>query len=314
MIYIIGHTKPDLDSAVSVVSAKYLFDKVDCFERKNAQAVLASEPNHETKTIFAKFNYHLPKVLTKDQINPEDTFVLVDHNEVDQRLEGITDGQITDIFDHHKVSLNLSMPIFITIKPWGSTNTTIYWLMEKYNLKPDKNLASLMISAILSDTVGLKGPTTTDVDKSYLKKLNKIAQIKNIDALILEIFKAKSDISGLSDKQILTKDYKLYDFSNKKVLINQVETVEQEKLVKKADELLSKISKIKEEMKLDRAFFLITDVLKVNSKCFVNPEDENVLTMAFTKAKKLKTGVYDIGPVMSRKKEVAPAIEKAMKE
>lgn len=315
MIYIIGHTKPDLDSAVAPISLKFLFDKVDCFERKNAIAVLASEANHEIKTLFTKFTTTpVPAVLTKNQIKPEDTFVLVDHNEVNQRLAGIENDKITDIFDHHKVSLNLSTPIFITIHPWGSTNTLIYWLMKKYNVRPDKNLASLMISAILSDTIGLKGPTTTDVDRGYLKELNKIAQIKDINALTLAIFKAKSDINNLSAKQILTKDYKLYDFAGKKVFISQLETFEQKKLVNKSEELIRELTQLKKEMKLDNAICILSDVLNFNSKAIAAPEDEEVLIKAFVKLKKVKTGVYDIGPLMSRKKEIAPAIEKAMKE
>lgn len=312
MIYIIGHAKPDLDSAVAAVSLKYLFDNVNCYERKKAKAVLADPPNYETQTIFAKFNTPVPEVLIEKQIKLEDRFVLVDHNEISQRLAGISDDQITDIFDHHKVSLNLTTPIFITIKPWGSTNTLIWWLMKISNLKPTKNLASLMISAILSDTVALKSSVTTSTDKKALKQLNEIAQIKDIDALIREIFKAKSNITGLNNKQILARDYKLYDFTGKKILISQLETIEQEKLISQSKGLIKELEQLKKKMKLDRAFLIITDVLKINSKCFVAPEDEQILTKAFSGAKKLKNGVYDLGPVMSRKKEIVPAIEKAV--
>lgn len=312
MIYIIGHLKPDLDSAVSAVALKYLFDQADCFQRKNAVPVLASEANHETKTIFAKFNIPLPQILTKDQIKTEDTFVLVDHNEDSQRLEGIKTEQITDIFDHHKINLNLNKPIFITVKPWGSTTTIIWWLMDIVNVKPNKNLASLMLSAILSDTQGFKSSTTTEKDRVVVAELNKIAQIKNIDQLIREIFKAKSDISGLSNKQIITKDYKLYNFAGKKAFINQIETVEQEKIVNQSEDLIKELEKLKKEMKLDYAICIITDVLKVNSKALIAVGDEELLTKAFPKLKKIKNGVYDIGPLLSRKKEIAPKIEKAI--
>ncbi len=310
MIYIIGHTKPDLDSAVAAVSLKYLFDKADCFKCPNAQAVLAGEANFETKTIFAKFGIQLPKVLTK--ITGDDAFILVDHNETTQRLAGIADEQIKDIFDHHKVSVSFSTPIYITTKPWGSTNTIIWWLMEITSVKPDKNLAALMMAAILSDTVGLKSPTTTAKDKEVLEKLNKIAQA-NIDDLTLEIFKAKASITGLSNKQILTKDYKIYEFNGKKVLINQVETVEQDKLVSQAQALIADLSRLKKEMNLAKAVCVFTDILKVNSKALVTPEDEELVAASFPKSHKLKTGVYDLGSLMSRKKEFVPPIEKYMK-
>lgn len=308
--YIIGHFKPDLDSVVSTISLQHLFYNANCFQRKEAKPVLAGEANHETKAIFNKFRTQIPKVLKNDQIDLKDLFVLVDHNEPSQRLPGIKNKQITDIFDHHKVVVNFSMPIFITTKPWGSTNTIIYWLMKMYNIKPDKNLASLMISAILSDTVGLKSPTTTETDKLFLEELNKIAQIEDINALTLEIFKAKSKIGNLTPEQIVKNDYKIYNFSGKKVFINQVETVEQEKVLAKKPELLKAMETVKQAEKVDYIFVVISDVLKINSKMLYLTNGKVVSEKAFKS--RGEENVLDIGPKLSRKKEIAPRIEKAL--
>jgi len=312
MIYIIGHTNPDLDSAVAAISLKYLFDNISCYQIKNSQPLLASQANYETKFIFDKFNFPLPQVLNKNKIKKTDKFILVDHNEISQRGEGISDDQISNIFDHHKVSLNLNKPIYITIKPWGSTATLIWWLIENSKLKPNKQIANLMISAILSDTVGLKSSTTTIKDKEALKSLNKIAKIKSINKLTLEIFKAKSYLGNLIDKQIVKKDYKIYNFNGKKVLINQVETVEQNKLIEKSEKLIKEMNSLKKSLKLDFVFCLITDVLKINSKCFTLGKGDSLLQKSFPSFKKIKKGVYDLGPIMSRKKEVAPAIEQSI--
>lgn len=310
MIYIIGHLKPDLDSAVSAVSLKYLFDQAASFERPNAQAVLASEANFETQTIFSKYGFAIPLVLNKENIKPDDTFVLVDHNETSQRLEGITNDQIIEIIDHHKISLSLSSPIYILIYPWGSTNSLIWWMMKRDDIKPDKNLASLMIAAILSDTVGFKSPTTTRVDKLFVDQLNQIAHIENLNDLTYEILKAKSNLSGLTPKQILTKDYKIYEFNKRKILINQVETADQESLLKNSDTLIKEMANLKKEMQLSWLVSVITDIFKINSKALVLSEDERWLIKAFPQAKKIKTGVYNLGPLMSRKKEIVPPIEK----
>ena len=312
MLYLIGHTKPDLDSTVAVMALKYLFDQAECFNYKKSVPVLAGPANFETQTILKKFNTPLPQVLKTPEIKTGDRFVLADHNEAFQRLTGIKDEQIVDIYDHHKVNLNLSQPIFINIKAWGATSTIASWFMEISGVKPNKDLASLMISAILSDTQGFKSSTTTQVDRDQIKKLNQIAQIKDLDALTLEIFKAKSNLKGLSSKQILTKDYKLYDFSGKKVLINQLETVEQEKLLGQSVQLIKELEKVIREMNLDHAICVITDVLRVNSKAFVLPVDENLFIQAFPRAKKIKSSVWDLGALMSRKKEIAPAIEKVI--
>ena len=311
MNYIIDHIKPDLDSAVAAVSYKYLADEY-LYKGEQTNAVLASEPNHETQTIFKKFNIPRPQVLDKNQVKTEDKFILVDHNEASQRHEAIKNEQIIEIIDHHKINLNLSYPIYATIYPWGSTNTVIWWMMRRYDIKPTKELASLMSAAILSDTVGFKAATTTEIDKSMFKKLNAVAQIKNIDNLIIEVLKAKSYIANLNTKQILTKDYKIYDFSGKKVMIAQLETVEQEKLINKSLEFIPQIQTLKKQMKLDYCFFVLNDVFKINSKIIVSPAEEKILSNAFKKAKKLKNGVYDLGPIMSRKKEIAPPIEKAL--
>jgi len=313
MLYIIGHKKPDLDAAASAVALEYVFNNADCFGHKKSRAVLADPANFETRSIFKKFNIDLPKVLAEDNIKSNDRFVLVDHNEAAQRLEGISDEQIIEIYDHHKINLNLATPIYINTKPWGSTATIIFWFMSIAGVKPTKNLAGLMISAILSDTQGFKSSTTCQKDKDTVKELNKIAKIDHIDKLIFEIFKYKSSLKGLSNKQILTKDYKIYDFSGKKVFINQIETVTGDDLIDKSGQLVKDLKEIKKEMSLDIGFCLITDILKVNSKVLASKKDLEILKTAFPNLKEIKNGVFDIGAIMSRKKEVAPAIERAIK-
>ncbi|HUV47309.1 MAG TPA: DHHA2 domain-containing protein [Candidatus Bathyarchaeia archaeon] len=312
MLYIIGHTNPDLDTSVAALSLKYLFDKASCFERPNSRAVLAGKANFETETIFKKFKTPLLPVLNFRKIRPQDTFALVDHNEESQRLQGIKDEQITDIFDHHKAKLDLATPIFVNIKAWGSTTTVISWFMDTVNVKPPKKLASLMISAILSDTQGFKSNTTTEKDRLTVKSLNKIAQIKNLDKLTFEIFEAKSSLKGLNDRQILTKDYKLYDFKAKKVLLNQIETVRQDQVIKISSRLITELACLKREMNLNYAACIITDILKNNSKVLITKNEEPILKKAFARLRKVKTGIYDIGPLLSRKKDIAPKIERAI--
>ncbi len=312
MKYIIGHKKPDVDSVVSALSLKYLFDNKPCFSKEESRAVLADPANRETEFVFDKFNTKIPKVLNSDEVENNDNFVLVDHNEESQRLNGVEDNQITDIFDHHKLSLNLNKTISVTTKPWGSTTTIVWYLMQLHNVDPDKNLAGLMICAILSDTVGLKSATTTEKDKKAVEKLNKIVQIDDLKDLTFNIFKAKSSIKGLSNEELVKKDYKVYDFAGQKVFINQIETVEQDKVLKKSEELIKTIYSVKKEMNLDKAYVLVTDILKVNSKIIALENDQQVIESAFPKAEKLAAGIFDIGPKMSRKKEVAPVIEKVL--
>lgn len=312
MIYIIGHLNPDLDSAVSVIALKYLFDRAKCFGYKNSRPVLAGPANFESITIFKKFKVDLPQTLPAGRIKKNDLFILADHNEENQRLTGIKAEQIIDIYDHHKANLNFSKPIYINIKPWGSTNTIIAWLMKGNGIKPDKKLAALMISAILSDTQGFRSSTTTNNDRNLCDELNMVGNIKNLEKLTKEIFLAKSNIKGMTNKQILTKDGKIFDFKGKKIYINQLETIDQEKILTNSLQLIEALKKIKKEYHADYAYCVITDVLAINSKMFCLPEDEKILKLSFPTARQIKKGVFDLGPLLSRKKDIAPCFEKIL--
>ena len=307
--YIIGHQKPDLDSVVAAISfAEY------CKLKKMIDVIPAiiEDANDETKFVFNKFNSPLPQKISITDIKPEDKVVLVDHNEESQRLTGLDQNQITAIYDHHKVNLSLNSPIEIVILPLGSSNTVAWHLFKDINFQIPASIAKLMLSAILSDTVGLKSSTTTNIDKEAVIDLTTLAGIEDIDSLTLEIFKAKSNISALTDEQVVLNDYKIFDFG-KKVLIGQVETVEQEMLiVSRKKGLLAALQSIKERETVDYLILAITDILKVNTKLLISGVGETELIQkAFGGT--IQDNILDIGPKMSRKKDIAPAIESALK-
>jgi len=322
--YIIGHKKPDTDAVVAAVALEYLYRNKSCFNCNNPQAVISDPLNPETTFLFKKFELEHPKLLTSADINKEDRVVLVDHNEASQRLDNLEENQIIEIIDHHKVNLNLNQPIFMTFKPWGSSCTIVYFIMKTNNVKPDKKLAALMLAAILSDTVGFKSATTTAKDKEIGTELAQIAEIADLEAFTLEIFKAKSDISSLNNEKIVKNDYKIFEFNTTteepnssdlitKTMIDQLETVEQEMVLstKKAG-LLEAMLAVKNELNVDLLFVAITDILKINTKLLILSEKEGkVAQKAFGGT--IVDNVLDIGPKMSRKKEIAPAIENALK-
>jgi manganese-dependent inorganic pyrophosphatase len=225
-------------------------------------------------------------------------------------MPAISEDQIVEIIDHHKINLNLNNPIFLTCKAWGSSCTIIYYLMKQHQVVPDQKLAALMLCAILSDTVGYKSSTTTQKDKDMGTELAQLAGVNDVAALTLEIFKAKSNISALSDEQIVKNDYKVFDFA-KKTFIDQLETVEQEYVVtSKKTGLLEAMQQVKAQEGVDLLFVAITDILNVNTKLLILSDAEaHVAEKAF--GGKTQDNILDIGPKMSRKKDIAPAIEKA---
>jgi manganese-dependent inorganic pyrophosphatase len=311
--YIIGHLKPDTDSVVAAMALEYLYQKAECFGYENPQAVLADPLNPETTYLFDKFQITPPKLITANEITPEDKVVLVDHNEASQRLSGLDEDRVVDIIDHHKVNLNLNSPLYLTFKPWGSSATIVYHLMKQNQVTPDKNLAALMLAAVLSDTVGYKSATTTAKDKEVGAELAKIAEIADVDGFAFEIFKAKSDISSLSDEEIVQNDYKIFDFE-KKTFISQLETVEQSTLIAdKKERLLAAMSNVKAQLGVELLFVAVTDVLGVNTKLLLAGEAE-VIAAERAFGGTAVDYVLDIGPKMSRKKEIAPAIEEVLEQ
>lgn len=308
--YIIGHKKPDLDATVSAIAvAEFRKARGDV----NPTPVIADPINPETEFVFAKFGLAAPELITAADIQPEDRIVLVDHNEVDQRLDNLPQDQITAIIDHHKFNVNFNHAIKITAMPIGSTNTIVYLKFAQYGFTIEPTLAKLMLCAVLSDTVGLKSGTTTDKDRQAVEDLAKIAGLTDIDGLTLEIFKAKSNLSSLTPEQIVKNDYKIYEFA-KKTFIGQIETVEQaEVLANRKAELLSAMEAVKKAEGLDLIFLAVSDILKVNTKLLLGGDEETaVAEKAF--GGKAVANVLDIGSKLSRKKDFAPPIEAVLKK
>ncbi|MCA9368901.1 MAG: manganese-dependent inorganic pyrophosphatase [Pseudomonadales bacterium] len=310
--YIIGHQKPDTDAVVAAMALAELHENTPTQpDHANSVPVIADPLNPETTFLFEKFGVTAPRQITAADITAEDKVILVDHNEESQRMTGINPDQIVNIVDHHKANINFNAPICLVFRPWGSTSTIMYHMMKTKNVTPSKTIAALMLAAILSDTVGFKSATTTPKDKEYGEELAKIAEISDVEAFTLEIFKAKSDVSALSDEEIVKNDFKVFEFG-KKTMIDQLETVEQDMiLTEKKASLLAAMQSVKAELGVELLFVAITDILKVNTKLLILGNAEaQVAQDAFGGT--VTDNILDIGPKMSRKKEIAPAIEKAL--
>lgn len=309
--YVIGHLKPDTDSVVAAMALADLYQNID-HGYQNVAAAITENINPETSFLMNKFGLQAPRVITAAELANDDQVILVDHNEESQRLIALNPNQIVEIVDHHKANLNFEEPINLTFKVWGSSNTIVAFMMKQATYSPSQKLAALMLAAILSDTVGFKSPTCTDQDREMAQWLAELAQITDLENFTLEIFKAKSDVSKLSAEEIVKNDYKIFDFAGKKVMIDQLETVEQDKVVaERKDELLKAMAQVKTELQADLIFVAITDILKVNTKLLIlNQDAAAVAVKAF--GGEVKEQVLDIGSKLSRKKEIAPPIERAL--
>src|SRR3990167_8864788 len=303
-IFVIGHKSPDLDCISSAIEYTEFLKKIGRYQDAEFVPARAGEPNNETVHIFKKFNVEMPVLIDTQQIDPEDRFILVDHNEEAQRSEKVDAEKIIEIVDHHKLNLSFTSPLRIDIRPLGSTSSIIYELFEVLRLIPSDHVSHLILASILSDTVGLKSSTTTGLDVTFVKNLSKKHDV-DVEKLTFDIFSAKSDISGLSAKQVV-------NISGKKVFIGQVETVEPGVVIKDKTNLIKALEEAKVEQGTSQAYLFITDILKVNSYAiFATKEEQEIIEKAFTTIG--KDWVADIGPKISRKKDIAPEIERVLK-
>lgn len=309
---IIGHKSPDLDAIASAVQYAEFLEKSGKYKNMDVVPARAGEPNAETKYIFERFGITLPENLDNIEVTDEDNFILVDHNEETQRHEKVNSSKITELVDHHKINVNFSSPLRVDVRPVGSTSTIIYELFESAGIEASKGILGLMLSGILSDTVGLKSSTTTGLDSDVAHKIaEKLGE--DLDKLTFEIFRAKSDLTGLSALEIATKDFKVFDFGGTPVFINQVETVEPEKVLEMKEGLVTALNEAKSKEGASQGYLVITDILKINSQViYTNDTEKEIVEKAFTT--KGEDYVADIGPKMSRKKDIAPAIEKVLKD
>src|SRR3989339_806523 len=265
-VYIIGHTSPDTDSVVAAISYAEFKNKI---ENTNIYIpVVAGEINKATEFIFNKFNIEKPEILnTLENKN----VILVDHNEAAQSLTGIESAKIIEILDHHKLDFKYSEPIYVNIKPWGSSATIVAELFLSNNLNISKSTAGLILSAILDDTVITKSPTCTKTDKDMIKS-----------------------------------DFKDFDFMAGKFGVGQVETVDLNEFSNRLDSLLIEMEKIKKENNYHSVLLFVTDIIKGGSKILVASREAEKIAEAFNI--KLKDNKAYINGLMSRKKQVVPVL------
>ena len=304
-IYVIGHKNPDTDSICAAIAYANLEKKLG--NKAEIIPARSGNINDETKFILNKFGFEAPYFM-KDATDKK--VILVDHTEPKQRPENMDKGEIVKVIDHHNISFQQATPIYFHVEPIGSTSTIIAKLYLEKNINIPKNIAGLLLSAILSDTVIFKSPITTEKDKEIAEKLRPIAEIDNLETFGIEIFKAKSNWSKKTIHEIITTDYKEYELGGKNIGITQVETVDTTDLEKRKDEFLEDMNKIKKDRNLDTIIVLLTDIIKEGCLMFITGNSVALIEKTF--GKDIKDNEVYLPGVLSRKKQIVPLLEKAL--
>ncbi len=298
--FIFGHKNPDTDSITSsLVMAN--------FERKmgNSEAVACrlGNINKETEYVLNYLGIEAPELI--ENVEDGANVILVDHNSPKESIDNLENVNILKVVDHHKIALETSYPLFYRAEPVGCTETVMYKLYKENGVEIDKTIATLMVSAIISDTLLLKSPTTTEEDKKAVAALAEIAEI-NPEEYGLEMLKAGTDLSSFSIDEILHLDAKKIDFKAVKALVNQVNTASIPEVMKMKVDLEARMNEIIAEENLDLFMLLITDIVNSNSQVIALGKDASLVEKAY--GVKLEDNTALLEGVVSRKKQVVPVM------
>ena len=302
-ILVFGHKNPDTDSICSSMVKEILNKKNG---KNNTKAVRLGNINKETQYVLDYLKIEAPELIEKVEENQK--VILVDHNEFGQSVNEIEKAKIIEVIDHHKVAnFETSEPLYYTARPFGCTATILFQDFMEKGLSIDKQEAVLMASAIISDTLLLKSPTTTKYDEEALEKLGKIAGI-NIEEYGLEMLKAGTNIEDYTAKELINIDAKSLNKNDTKFVIAQVNTVDIPSVLKKQEQIEEAINNEIKQSNLDLFVFAITDILNSNSEIIVLGNKSNIVEKAFDIT--LEDNRAFLNGVVSRKKQLIPNIDK----
>jgi manganese-dependent inorganic pyrophosphatase len=240
-----------------------------------------------------------------DLLNPKPRRVLlVDHAETGQSVKGVEKAQVVEILDHHHIGdIETNTPIPAVFDPVGSTSTLIVERFKASGLRPERSTATMLLAAVLSDTVILNSPTTTERDREVVKYLEEMLDV-DAEAFGMEMFEASSDVSDVSAEEIVNRDAKEYGTTSGKMSVSQVETVGTG-LLERKDELLDALEDLRERNDYIFSALMVTDIIAGGTELLCAGDCAPVERVF---DERTEDGVIDLPGVMSRKKQVAPKL------
>lgn len=238
--------------------------------------------------------------------------ILVDHNERGQSIPGIEEADILEIVDHHRVAdIQTVGPLMFRGEPLGSTATIVTKMFDELDVEMPSHIAGLLLGAVVSDTLLFKSPTCTPVDTKIAKKLAKIAGV-DIQEFAMEMFKSGTSLVGKTVDEIFNQDFKKFSFDNLQVGVAQVNSMDIEGFLPYKKDMLDYMNKFAEDNNLEFTLLLLTDIINANSEIFVGGPRPELVEKAFNVQLTECQGTL-VG-VISRKKQVVPAITAVMSE
>ena len=239
--------------------------------------------------------------------------ILVDHNEITQAVDNVQDSEILEIIDHHRIgSLETMAPVYFRNQPVGCTGTIIYQIFREQGVAIPPEIAGLLCSAIISDTLVFRSPTCTAMDVSAARALEKIAGIE-CETYAQKMFAAGSDLKSKTPEEILYQDFKRFEFGDLNIGIGQITSMNEEELENIRNRLLPYIREVYEREDMDMIFFMLTDIIHESTELICCGKDSDELVdEAFHQ--KTENGYARLPGVVSRKKQLVPSFMMAISQ
>lgn len=300
-ILVFGHQNPDTDAIGAAISFAYLQKELG----KNTEAVALGTPSEETQYALDYFNVPAPRII---QRAGEETsqVMLVDHNEFQQSIADIAELTILAVVDHHRIAnFETADPLYYRAEPVGCTSTIIFKLFKENQVVIPKEIAGLMVSAIISDTLLFKSPTCTPEDIDAANQLADLAEI-TLEGYGLDLLKAGTNLSDKTAAVLLDLDAKSFPMGSQNVRIAQVNTVDLSEILNRQAELEAAMTEENAKNGYDLFVLVITDILNSNSELLVVGSSLDNVEAAFKV--RLENNRAFLPGVVSRKKQIVPQL------
>lgn len=300
-ILVFGHKNPDTDAVTSAISFSYLQNELG----KDTEPVALGELTDEIKYALNHFNVEAPRVVTESDEGVTEV-MLVDHNEPMQSIDDIEELTVLSVVDHHRIDgFHTSSPLYYRAEPVGCTNTIILKLFKENQIAIPSDIAGLMLSAIISDTLLFKSPTCTEEDEKAAKELAEIAKV-DLEEYGLNLLKAGTNNDEKSAYDIVDGDAKNFDLNEHLVRVGQVNVVDFDELLARKEELLNEMTKQNSDNSYELFVLLITNILNSDSIALVTGNHLEKVEAAFNTT--IQDNQIELPGVVSRKKQVIPQL------
>ncbi|TFD98401.1 manganese-dependent inorganic pyrophosphatase [Jeotgalibacillus sp. R-1-5s-1] len=306
-VLVFGHKNPDTDTITSAIAYAYLKQQLGM----DAEAVRLGEINGETAYALETFKTEQPRLISKAS---EETgqVILVDHNERQQSVEDINDVQVLEVIDHHRIAnFETSDPVYFRAEPVGCTATILLKLYKENGVEIPKEIAGLMLSAIISDSLLFKSPTCTEQDRKAAEELQSIAGV-NTEEYGLEMLKAGADLSGKTADELVSLDAKVFEMGGHDVEIAQVNAIDPNDILSRQAEIEEAMDRAVVDKNLSLSIVAVTDILNSDSTIIVRGAHASKAEKAFNVT--LSNGTALLAGVVSRKKQIVPVLTETFNE